>query len=98
MPPPRFVRRNSTSALRNVSIFSGKLGTDSTTAGVADGKGETSGAGEGLAPAISGVVVGDAASVDGRGGAWRAAHHCQALKPMTQSVTAIHAVRSRNVY
>ncbi len=33
MPPPRFVRRSSTSELRNVSVFSAKLGPDSTPCG-----------------------------------------------------------------
>ena len=46
MPPPRFVRRSSTSELRSVSIFSGKLGTGSAAFGAAAGA--ASGVGEAI--------------------------------------------------
>ncbi|PYL22244.1 MAG: hypothetical protein DMF37_12525 [Verrucomicrobia bacterium] len=52
IPPPRFVRRSSTSELRSVSIFSGKLGTGSAAFGA------TSGAASGVEEAI--VAVGEA--------------------------------------
>src|SRR5437773_11544620 len=52
IPPPRFVRRSSTSELRSVSIFSGKLGTGSAALGA------TSGAAGGFGDAV--VAVGGA--------------------------------------
>src|SRR5260370_37702575 len=55
MPAPRFVRRNSTSAFRSVSIFSGRLGTASATADMDAGTDETKGAGGPLDLTNSGV-------------------------------------------
>jgi len=68
MPPPRFVRRNSTSEFRSVSIFSEKLETGSALFGVPSGA-----AGGGEASKILGVAVGDgrpdaALTGTGRGG------------------------------
>ena len=53
MPPPRLVKRNSTSELRNVSTFSAKVGPGSAPCGAASG--EASGDGE--AARIAGVAV-----------------------------------------
>src|SRR2546423_6870734 len=97
MPPPRFVRRSSTSPFRRVSLFSANAGVASA-AGVALGAGggedEARGTGDALVPA-KGVGVGDKADVAGRGlGVCLAIHHSHATNPMTQSITAIHAVRS----
>jgi hypothetical protein len=94
MPPPRFVRCNSTSLLRSVSIFSGKAGTVSATCGVGDGMGEASEAGDALELGAAVVAVGDEELIDGRRGACLATHHSHATSPMTQSMTTIHAVRS----
>jgi hypothetical protein len=55
IPPPRFVRRNSTSEFRRVSIFSAKLGTGSAVFGVVSGV-----AGGGDASKTFGAAVGDA--------------------------------------
>jgi hypothetical protein len=54
MPPPRFVRRSSTSEFRSVSIFSAKLETGSAGFGVVSA---TAGVGE--ASKTFGVAVGD---------------------------------------
>lgn len=94
MPPPRFVRRSSTSALRNVSIFSGKLAIGSATRGVTAGTGETKGAGDALVPATDGDALGEAVVIDGCGRVCFATHHCHKTRPITQRATTIHAVRS----
>src|ERR1700736_598739 len=94
MPAPRFVRRNSTSAFRSVSIFSGKLGTAWATAGVAAGTGERNGAGDPVALPSGSVGVGEATVVRGRGGVCFATHNSHKTSPTTQSITTIHAVRS----
>src|SRR6266567_4426471 len=103
MPPPRFVRRSSTSSLRSVSIFSAKAGVASA-AGVAvgaaattAGEGETSGVAEALVTAGGGAVDDNAAGA-GRRGVCLAIHHSHATNPMTQSITAIHAVRSIKLF
>ena len=66
MPPPRFVRRSSTSEFRSVSIFSAKAGTGSA------GFGEVSGlAGVGEGKKSCGVAEGEVcldATVAGVGG------------------------------
>src|SRR5215831_8030628 len=97
MPPPRFVKRNSTSELRNVSIFSSKLGTDSAPCGatsdVASGDGEV--------VRIAGVAVGEVCPVGavtgaGRGAICFARYISHTTSPTTQRATTIHAVRSIN--
>src|SRR5437868_3794789 len=97
MPPPRFVRRSSTSPLRSVSIFSANAGV-ALAAGeaLAAGAAETTGVAEGLTPAISGVGDGVSALIAraGRSGACFAIHHSHATKPMTQRTITIQAVRS----
>src|SRR5438034_2556708 len=81
-----------------VSIFSANAGIASG-AGVPvaaeGGEYAVRGTADGLVPA-SGVGVGDnCADVGGRGrGVCLATHHSHATNPMTQSITAIHAVRS----
>src|SRR4030081_666867 len=97
MPPPRFVRRSSTSSFRSVSFFSANAGV-AWAAGVAAGAGagedETKGTGDALVPA-RGAGVGDNAAVAGCGrGDCLTIHHSHATSPATQSITAIHAVRS----
>jgi hypothetical protein len=73
IPPPRFVRRSSTSEFRNGSNFSVKVGMDSAGAGVAlaPATGLANGAGD--APvtgwlAAAGVGVGEEATACTRGG------------------------------
>src|SRR6516162_10200889 len=97
MPPPRFVKRNSTSELRNVSIFSAKLGTDSAPcvvgSGVASGDGEVA--------RIAGVAAGEVCPGAGVTGAGRGAicfarYISHTTSPTTQRATTIHAVRSIN--
>src|SRR5207245_11083898 len=84
-------------SFRNVSIFSAKAGVASG-AGVPvaaeGGEDAVSGTADGLVPA-SGVGVGDnCADVGGRGrGVCLATHHSHTTHPMTQSITALHAVR-----
>src|SRR5262245_52144890 len=98
MPPPRFVKRNSTSELRNVSIFSAKLGSDSAPSGAASG--EASGCGEGAK--IPGVAVGEACpevamTGAGLGAICFARYISHTTSPTTQRATTIHAVRSINL-
>src|SRR5215469_17884882 len=98
MPPPRFVKRNSTSELRNVSIFSAKAGTDSAPWGTDSG--EARGDGEGAR--ISGVTVGeicpDTAVTGARlGPICFARYISHTTSPTTQRATTIHAVRSINL-
>src|SRR5215475_10553594 len=95
MPPPRLVKRNSTSELRKVSTFSAKLRTDSAPCAV--GSGEASGDGEG--GRIPGVVVGKvcpgvAVTGAGLGAICLAKYISHTTRPTTQRATAIHAVRS----
>src|SRR6266849_6593872 len=97
MPPPRLVKRSSTSSLRSVSVFSGKAGV-AGAAGVAvalaTGTAEIVGAIDGLT-AASGAGVGDnVGAVAGRGGVCLAIHHSHPTKATTESMTTIHAVRS----
>src|SRR5215831_13688668 len=97
MPPPRFVKRNSTSELRNVSTFSAKVGTASAPCGAASG--EASGDGEGAR--IAGVVVGKvclgvAVTGAGLGAICLARYISHTTSPTTQRATTIHAVRSIN--
>src|SRR5213594_1855423 len=96
MPPPRFVRRSSTSSFRKISAFSANAGVASA-AGVAVaaavGEGGVRGAADALAVA-SGSGVGDNAGGAGRGGWCLPVHHVHVSKAMTQSITTIHAVRS----
>jgi hypothetical protein len=68
IPPPRLVRRSSTSALRSVSIFSAKVGPGWTGVGVGTGLGGKYGVGEALAIVTGGGGLGDAVIVDGRAG------------------------------
>src|SRR5262245_27334058 len=97
MPPPRLVKRNSTSELRNTSTFSSKVGTDSTPCGAASG--EASGDGEG--GRIAGVPVGEACpgvavTEAGLGAICFARYISHTTRPTTQKATTIHAVRSIN--
>src|SRR5262245_19711218 len=97
MPPPRLVKRNSTSELRNISIFSAKLGTDSEPCGAASG--EARGCGEGAT--IPGVADGEACpgvelTVAGLGAICFARYISHTTSPTTQRATTIHAVRSIN--
>src|SRR5438270_4048223 len=99
MPPPRFVRRSSTSSFRRVSFFSANAGAVSAAgvavaAGAGAGEDEARGTGDALVPA-RGVGAGDKADVAGRGrGVCLAIHHSHATNPTTQNTTTIHAVRS----
>src|SRR5258708_7647908 len=98
MPPPRLVKRNSTSELRNVSTFSAKVGADSAPCGEASG--EAIGDGEGAR--IAGVVVGEVcpgAAVEGAdlGAICFARYTSHTTSPTTQRATTIHAVRSINL-
>src|SRR5215468_8470043 len=97
MPPPRFVKRNSTSELCKVATFSAKVGTDSAPCAV--GSGEASGDGEG--GRIPGVVVGKVctgveATGAGLGAICFARYISHTTSPTTQRATTIHAVRSIN--
>src|SRR5262245_60467698 len=97
MPPPRLVKRNSTSELRNVSTFSVKVGTDSAPCGA--GSAVASGDGEGAR--IPGVAVGEgcpgaAATGAGLGAICFARYISHTTSPTTQRATTIHAVRSIN--
>src|SRR5437867_3152607 len=90
MPPPRFVRRSSTSSFRKISAFSANAGV---AFAAAVGEGGVRGAADALAVA-SGSGVGDNAGGTGRGGWCLPVHQVHVSKPMTQSITTIHAVRS----
>src|SRR6478736_3938796 len=99
MPPPRLVKRNSTSELRNVSTFSAKVGPGSAPCGAASG--EASGDGE--AARIAGVAVdevcpgvGVALMGAGLGAICFARYTSHTTSPITQRATTIHAVRSIN--
>src|SRR5881392_4226740 len=97
MPPPRLVKRNSTSELRKVSTFSAKDKTDSTPCGAASGV--ASGDGEGAR--IVGVAVDEvcpraAVTGAGLGAICFARYISHATSPTTQRATTIHAVRSIN--
>src|SRR5262245_22961537 len=97
MPPPRLVKCNSTSELRNVSTLSAKVGADSVAWGAASG--EASGEGEGARNA--GVAVGEicpGAAVTGAdlGAICFARYISHTTSPTTQRATTIHAVRSIN--
>src|SRR5438132_7114221 len=98
MPPPRLVKRSSTSSLRSVSIFSGKAGV-ADAAGVAvalaTGAVERVGAIDGLT-AASGADVGEevAGAVAGRGGVCFAIHNSHPTKAIAQSMTTIPPIPS----
>src|SRR4029434_4199594 len=97
MPPPRLVKRNSTSEWRNVSTFSVKVGTDSAPCGAASG--EASGDGEGARIAL--VAAGEVCHVVAVTGAGLdaicfARYISHTTSPTTQRATTIHAVRSIN--
>src|SRR5437588_11338216 len=97
MPPPRLVKRNSTSELRSVSTLSAKVGTGSL--GCAAASGVASGDGEGAR--IAGVAVGevcpgDAVTGAGLGAICFARYISHTTSPTTQRATTIHAVRSIN--
>src|SRR5262245_22688512 len=98
MPPPRFVKRNSTSELCKVATFSAKVGTGSAPCGA--GSGVASGDGEGAR--IPSVAVGEACPVDAVKGAGLgvicfARYISHSTSPTTQRATTIHAVRSINL-
>src|SRR5207248_7384955 len=96
MPPPRFVRRSSRSSFRNVSAFSANAGVASAAGaavGAGTAEGEVRGAADALTPA-EGTGVGGKAGGAGRGGWCWLVHQVHVSKPMTQSITTIHAVRS----
>src|SRR6266853_6605666 len=88
MPPPRFVRRSSTSSFRKISAFSANAGVASA-AGVAVaaavGEDGVRGAADALAVA-SGSGVGDNAGGTGRGGWCLPVHQVHASKPMTHQI------------
>ena len=97
MPPPRFVKRNSTSELCKLATFSAKVGTDSAPCGA--GSGVASGDGEGAR--IPGVAVGEvcagvAVTGPGLGAICFARYISHMTSPTTQRATTIHAVRSIN--
>src|SRR4029077_14031348 len=98
MPPPRLVKRNSKSELRNVSTFSAKAGPDSAPCGGASGV--ASGDGEGAR--TPGVAVGEvcpcaAVRGIGLGAICFARYTSHTTSPTTQIATTIHAVRSINL-
>src|SRR4030095_15501720 len=98
MPPPRLVKRNSTSELRNVSSFSAKDGTDSAPCGATSG--EASGDGDGVK--IAGVAAGEvcpgvAVTGAGLGAICFARYISHTTSPTTQKATTIHAGRSINL-
>src|SRR5262245_43850471 len=98
MPPPRLVKRNSTSELRNDSIFSSKIGTDSEPCGAVSGV--ASGDGEGArtnGDAVGDVCPGAAAMGAGRGAICFARYTSHTTSPTTQRATTIQAVRSINL-
>src|ERR1700730_13310477 len=80
-----------------VSFFSANAGVASAAgiaAGAGAGEDEARGTGDALVPAGD-VDVGDNAAVAGCGrGDCLTIHHSHATSPVTQSITAIHAVRS----
>src|SRR5437660_8554143 len=97
MPPPRLVKRSSTSSLRSVSIFSGKPGVADAAGlavALATGAVEIGGASDGLT-AASGAGVGEevAGAVAGPGGVCLAIHHSPPTKAIAHSMTTIHAVQ-----
>jgi len=91
------VKCNSTSALRSVSVRSANGTAVALGAAVAAGCGATVAApgavGVALTPGTAGEGIG---ATTGRGTDCREVHTCQAKRPRTQRVTAIHAVRSIN--
>src|SRR5215469_10903171 len=98
MPPPRLVKRNSTSELRNVSTFSAKIGIGSTPCGAASGV--ASGDAEG--GRIAGVAVGEvgpgvAVMGAGLGAICFARYISHTTSPTTHRATTNHAVRSINL-
>src|SRR5260370_41133756 len=102
MPPPRFVRRSSTSSFRKIPAFSANAGVAgvASAAGVpvaaAVGEGGVRGAAGALAVA-RGSGVGDNAGGTGRRGWCLPVHQVHLSKPMTQSNTPSDAVLSRKL-
>ena len=95
IPPPRFVRRSSTSELRSVSIFSGKLGAASAAfAGIAGAA--TTGGVEALPAAVGMGEICCGAAVTGArlGGVCFTRYSSHSTSPTTERATAIQAVRS----
>src|SRR5213080_115890 len=95
IPPPRFVRRSSTSELRSVSIFSGKLGVASAAfAGIAGAA--TAGDAEALAEVVgTGETCSGPTAIGARlGGVCFAKYSSHSTSPTTQRATGIQAVRS----
>src|SRR5216110_2772946 len=95
IPPPRFVRRSSTSELRSVSIFSGKPGVAS--AGFAGIAGAATAGGAEALPAVvgTGETCSDPAAIGARlGGVCFTRYSSHSTSPTTQRATAIQAVRS----
>src|SRR5207237_5291566 len=98
-PPPRLVKCNFTWEFRSVSVRSANGRGVALGAAVAATPGwgatvaVTDAAGVALTP---GTVGGGVVATAGRGAACREFHICQAKRPSTQRVTAIHAVRSIN--
>src|SRR5438445_12833022 len=96
MPPPRFVRCNSTSELRSVSVTSGNGEIVGAGCAARPGDGEASGA--------AAVAVSAGAGEEGGGDAPVATAGCgcicftgysrQSTSPITQRVTSLQAVRS----
>ena len=95
IPPPRFVRWSSTSELRSVSIFSGKLGVVSAALDGISGA-ATTGGGEPLAAAVgTGEICCGAVGIEARlGGVCFTRYSSHTTSPTTQRATAIQAVRS----
>src|SRR5439155_18342823 len=97
MPPPRFVRRSSTSELRRASTFSAKVGAVSTPCGTASGVASGDGDGTRTAGDVVGEACPDAAVTGaGLGAICFAKYNSQRRRPTTQRATTIHAVRSIN--
>src|SRR5436305_7063315 len=95
IPPPRFVRRSSTSELRSVSIFSGKLGAASAAFdGIAGA--ETTGGVEALPAAVGMGEICCGPGVPGArlGGVCFTRYNSHRTSPTTERATAIQAVRS----
>src|SRR5436189_4199079 len=95
IPPPRFVRRSSTSELRSVSIFSGKLGAVSAALDGIAGAATTGGVEALPAPVGLGEICCGAVATGARlGGVCFTRYSSHNTSPTTQRATAIQAVRS----
>jgi hypothetical protein len=95
IPPPRLVRRSSTSELRSVSIFSGKLGAVSIALDGIAGAATTGGV-ETLPAAVGTGEICCGAAVPGArlGGVCFTRYNSHSTSPTTERATAIQAVRS----